>query len=183
MSNLELIVSRCKENVDWVSKIKHPTVVYNKSDEQSDKFVNLPNVGGEPHTFFHHIVKNYESLPNYLACVRGNPFDHCKNAIDQINNFDFSVEFRPLGSIIEETVDYESINHQMMSYAARINFELTFPVYMCPGAQHIVSKNTILKRPKSFYEKILDSVSHELYPQAALDIEKTLFQIYKIYLP
>lgn len=181
---LEVVVARYDEDINWVKELDYEVVVYNKNELDNDLFSkNLPNVGREGHTFFHHIVTNYDNLSDYTAFLQGKPDDHMRNVIDEINGFDFKSEFKPLGTLHQLTMEYESINEQVESFSKRIGFEITYPIYMTPGAQYIISRRLIHKRPKEFYQKILDSLTVHVYPQSVLDVEKTLFQIYGIYKP
>jgi len=175
-TRLKVIVSRYMESVEWTNKLKYQSIVFNKNQNDMDLFENnLPNVGREGHTFFNYIVSNYEYLPEYIAFVQGNPYDHCSTVIEDINDFKFNTDFKPLGPLFEETTEIEEIN--------KIGFEIKLPLYYVRGAQYIVSRNLIYKKPKEYYEKILDTLKHEVYPWDGLNVEKTLFQIYNIYKP
>lgn len=116
-----------------------------------------------------------------MVFLQGNPFDHCGDTINIINNYDFSSHFVPLGDIVNLSTSHTSINDQIIKYSTEIGFKVTFPVNMVPGGQYIISKDLILKNDIEFYKKILNSLSIGLYPQSGLDLEKTLFQIYGIY--
>ena len=182
--NLEVVVSRYNENLDWVNELNYKVTIYNKNQNDINLFnCNLPNVGREGHTFFNHIVCNYDNLSEYTAFLQGKPDDHCRDFINEINNFDFKSEFKPLGVTQELTMSYEGINQQVQSFSERMGFDITYPIYMVPGAQYIISKRLIHKKPKEFYMNILKSLSNDIYPQEGLDVEKTLFQIYNIYKP
>jgi len=181
---LKVIVARYNEDINWVKELDYEVIVYNKNIDDYDVFSNnLPNVGREGHTFFNYIVTNYEYLPEYVAFLQGDPQPHCNDFIDIINKFDFSVDFKPIGPLFEETTDIQHINDQVTDYAKRIGFDITLPLYYVRGGQYIISRNQIHKNPKEYYEKILDTISHEVYPFDGLNIEKTLFQIYGIYRP
>ena len=178
-NELTVVVARYNEDVSWTQKIKHKTIIFNKNENDHPFFEkNLPNVGREGHTFFNYIVENYDSLTSHIAFVQGNPFDHCWDAVEIINNFDFNKDFLRIGGPYEESSINESINNQVIKFAREIGFEITFPLHYVRGAQSIISRELIRKRSKSFYQKILDTLKYEKYPQAALDVEKTLFQIY-----
>jgi GR25 family glycosyltransferase involved in LPS biosynthesis len=180
--NFKVVISRYNEDVSWTNQLKYESIVYNKNPEDLDSFENnLPNVGREGHTFMNFIVENYDNLPDYVAFLQGNPFDHCGDVINIINNYDFSSHFVPLGDIVNLSTSHTSINDQIIKYSTEIGFKVTFPVNMVPGAQYIISKDLILKNDIEFYKKILNSLSIGLYPQSGLDLEKTLFQIYGIY--
>ena len=183
-TKLKVIVSRYNEDLDWVNNIKYDTIVFNKNESDYGLFENnLPNVGREGHTFFNYIVSNYEYLPEYIAFLQGKPQDHCSNVINEINDFKFDAPFKQLGPLFEETMEIEAINQQIKGYAYKIGFEPKFPVYYVRGGQYIISREQIYKNPKAYYEKILETLSNEVYPFDGLNVEKTLFQLYKIYKP
>lgn len=80
--DISLVVAAYEENLDWVKKIKHKKIIYNKSkryvEESEDcKMFYLPNIGRESHTYLHHIVQNYDDLSDVTIFCQGNPFDHC----------------------------------------------------------------------------------------------------------
>ena len=181
---LKVVVSRYNEDVEWAKGLKYETIIFNKNESEYHLYDNnLPNVGREGHTFFNYIVSNYDNLPDYSAFLQGNPYDHCSDVVNKINNFDFNTEFKPLGPLFEETMSIEHINQQILNYGNRIGFEITFPVYYVRGAQYIISRKLIHNKPKSYYEKILDTLSHSICPLEGYDVEKTLFQLYGIYKP
>jgi hypothetical protein len=181
-NELTLVVARYGEDTSWTAKIKHRTIIFNKNENDYESFEeNLPNVGREGHTHFNYIVENYDSLTSHIAFTQGNPFDHCADAVGVINNFDFNKDFLPIGPSHEQSTMHEGINNQIIKFSRDIGFNITFPVYCVRGAQYIISRKLIWKKPKEFYQKILDTLKYEKYPQAGLDVEKTLFQIYGLY--
>jgi hypothetical protein len=181
---LKVVVSRYNEDVEWAKGLKYEAIIFNKNESENHLFKNnLPNVGREGHTFFKYIVDNYYNLSDYTAFLQGNPYDHCSDVVSEINNFGLNTNFKPLGPLFEETTSIEHINQQILNYGNRIGFEITFPVYYVRGAQYIISRELIHTKPKSYYEKILDTLSHSVCPQEGYDVEKTLFQLYGIYKP
>jgi hypothetical protein len=181
--DLEVIIARYTEDVSWTSLLKYPFKIFNKNLADSHLFeLNLPNVGREGHTHFSYIVNNYKNLPNFIAFLQGNPFDHCKNVITNINEFKFNNSFLPLGNIFEERlVEYPHILQEVTEYSKKIGFEIKQPLFYVPGAQYIISRDLILTKPLDFYKKILSSVSEGIYPLDGLNIEKTLFQLYGLH--
>lgn len=177
---LEVIIARYKEDISWTSSLTHPFKIYNKNLEDKHLFeLNLPNVGREGHTHFSYIVDNYNHLPDYIAFLQGNPFDHCPNVIEQINHFNFKSQFLPLGNTFRERLEeYPHILQEVETYSKKIGFPLVQPLYYVPGAQYIINKTLILTKPIEYYRSIVTSVSNEIYPFDGLNIEKTLFQIY-----
>ena len=182
-SDLKVIVAKYNEDVTWTNDLKYESIIYNKNESENHLFQNnLPNVGRESHTFMSFIIDNYDNLPSYMAFVQGHPFDHCQNIVDLINNFDFKREFLPLGNYLHRyNMEYEGINNEMRSFGESIGIKISFPSYHIPGAQHIISRRLVRKHPIEFYKRIHYLTSLGKYPQAGLDFEKTLFQIYGIY--
>src|SRR5579864_9548182 len=84
MATYQAVIARYKEDIDWVGQLKIPYVIYNKGQDSGclrPKYnvVDRPNFGRESETFLHHIIENYEKLPDYLVMLQGHPFDHCHN--------------------------------------------------------------------------------------------------------
>lgn len=179
--SMEVIVSKFKEDISWTKNIKYPVKIYNKNIDDNKLYsLNLPNFGREGHTFFYHIVNNYDNLPEYICFLQGNPFDHCADVLEKINNFEFVKEFVPLGAVVKLPTD-SNICINIENYAKHIGFPLQIPVYMVPGGQYIISRRLVHKKPKEYYQKIVDTLNKEIYPYDGLNVEKTLLQIYGLY--
>jgi len=81
MNNIEIVVSRYSENLDWLSQepfSKYPVTIYNKGNHDNFnhssniiKVVNLPNIGLEVHSFLYHIINNYDNLSDITAFFQG----------------------------------------------------------------------------------------------------------------
>lgn len=81
---LEIVVSRFNEDLSWLKEI--PTTfytkitVYNKNDTPIECPVNnctvhqLPNIGRESHSYFHHVIQNYDNLPDITLFLAGSVF-------------------------------------------------------------------------------------------------------------
>ena len=81
-----LVVSRYRENLDWLNEISVPTVVYNKGGA-----LDLPakigvrhvvNRGREAGTILQAIVDHYDKLPSVLYFVQGN--NHADNLQERL---------------------------------------------------------------------------------------------------
>ena len=86
----ELVIAKYDKNVSWIQDIKSDVTItiYNKNIKnlQDGDIVIHPNVGRCVHTFFYHIVKNYNTLADLTFFSQDYPFDHIPNYIDVINN-------------------------------------------------------------------------------------------------
>jgi hypothetical protein len=75
-------------------------IIYNKGIKLIEEDYNeilMENVGREGHTYYSHIVNNYDNLDDYTIFLQGNPFDHSPNLIDNlfkyINNKELNIYF------------------------------------------------------------------------------------------
>lgn len=155
---LEVVVSKYKENLDWVLNIKnHKVVIYNKGDFDT-RYINLPNIGREAHTYLYHIIENYDNLENYTCFLQGNPFDHLNIDINNIFNIDNDFYFKSLNSIIKCELDGNPHHPKLDIGNLFDNFFIDKPdiISFSPGAQFIVKRDSILKRNKQFYIDLLN---------------------------
>jgi hypothetical protein len=83
-AELELVVARCVEPVDWTRNVPSSVrvTIYDKGgDLEAARFpratiVRLPNVGREAQTYLHHIVERWEAPAALTVFCQGHPFDH-----------------------------------------------------------------------------------------------------------
>jgi hypothetical protein len=81
---LEIVVARFNEDISWLKEI--PTsfytkvTIYNKGDTAIECPVNnctvhqLPNLGRESHSYFHHVIQNYDNLADITLFLQGSVF-------------------------------------------------------------------------------------------------------------
>lgn len=78
--NLDIVVSRYDENLEWCKPYADMCVVYNKGEPLKNNFGykirHLKNVGRESHTYLSHIVCNWESMNEYTLFVQGGHIGH-----------------------------------------------------------------------------------------------------------
>jgi len=86
VSSIRLVVARYNEDISWTKRYPNVTI-YNKGSPINgyDNVINLPNVGREGHTFYTHIVLNYDNLDDMTIFLQGNPFEHTKNIIAKLD--------------------------------------------------------------------------------------------------
>lgn len=81
---VQLVVARYREDVSWVPQLDLPAVVYDKSGQglpgsmPVPGVVPLPNIGREAHTYFTHIVREYDRLAEVTVFLQGDPFFHLR---------------------------------------------------------------------------------------------------------
>ena len=156
-----IVVSKYKENVQWVNEFDNSKViVYDKSDNPIKGSISIPNIGRETETFFRYIVDNYENLPDYVVFLQGNPFDHYKTS-----KYGFLKDYI-LKKILEQPTERVPIGNMRKNrrnllglnlhnyYEFLFNKKSPRKFYYNIGAQNIVPKEIILKRSKHFWKKL-----------------------------
>jgi hypothetical protein len=74
--DIRVIIARYREDVSWADGLGCDYVVYDKSGQAGPDARPLPNIGREAHTYFTHIVNEYDTLFPMNAFLQGDPFDH-----------------------------------------------------------------------------------------------------------
>ena len=179
-----VIVARYNENIEWTKKFLN-VIIYNKGSKLEGNYneILLNNVGREGHTYYKYICDNYDNLDDYLIFLQGNPFDHSPNIINNlnkyINNKELKLDFEFLSEwIICSNIDREKkLNIQCKNIYS--TYEKIFGIKCSnnecifgAGAQFIVSKTQILKKPKEFYENIVKILEYDINPCEGYDIER-----------
>jgi hypothetical protein len=104
MDNIEIIVSRFNEDLNWTQEAPFNLfqyIVYNKGNNENfnktniKQIINIQNVGRESHTYLYHIIHNYEKLANIMVFFPGSlNIDHkkvkAKRVLDNIIQSNFS---------------------------------------------------------------------------------------------
>ena len=160
---MDIVVAKYKEDIRWVRKFKKSKIfIYDKSNDTDSKYITLPNIGREAHTYLTHIINNYENLSDYTCFLQGNPSDGFKGSlnvsIEFIDNFNQDINFFPVNQLTTCDLDGGPLHSNLEikklifdKYFNKTPDVLIFPV----GAQFIVSKKAILNRKKEFYQEII----------------------------
>jgi hypothetical protein len=179
-----IVVARYNENIEWTKQFEN-VIIYNKGKKLDDNYKELflDNVGREGHTYYKYICDNYDNLEDYTIFLQGRPFDHSPNILTNlkkyVNNKELSIDFEFLSEyVIHSTIDSEYNNYWQCKNIYK-DFNKVFGIdgnnHECifgAGAQFIVSKNKILKRPKEFYENIVKMLEYDINPLEGYNIER-----------
>lgn len=197
MSGLEVVIARWREDLAWTHNLP-PGIrltVYDKSGEPQDAGIPLPNIGREAHTYLHHLVTRYDSLAELTLFCQGKPFDHAPDLHKVVRRLAAGEEtvgaFRWLGFLID-TDDARgrrlfvrwSKNPEGRELALdvlyRVLFECEPPEAFTfhGGAQFLATRDCLLRRPRSFYEKAL-RLSGEI-PDAAHGFERIWDRVFGV---
>ena len=190
---IQIVIARYKENLDWTKNLSN-VFICNKglpmiNDMYGHQIINdLKNVGREGHTFYSYIYDNYYNLCDYTVFLQGNPFDHCPEILDklqELNHMDSPPEFAFFAICVSEiflgyNIFYPDLN-------CHLNFKKTYEEIFQKipsdelmmrrftfgsGAQFIVSRSNILSRPRDFYKRIINMLSYNSDPIEGHIIER-----------
>lgn len=68
-----IVIAHYNEDITWVDALLEDAEVFIISKGEGG---DLPNEGREPHSYFHFIVENYDTLEGTYFFTQGRPFDH-----------------------------------------------------------------------------------------------------------
>ena len=157
-------------------------IIYNKGNKLNGGYnqIFLDNVGREGHTYYRYIYDFYDDLKDYTIFLQGNPFNHSPNIISDLNNYinnNLDIDFKFLSRDIIECNLSGCKHHSgiplIETYEKLFNEKKTdLPFIFGAGAQFIVSKKNIVKRPKNFYYKIIEILQYDINPIEGFVIER-----------
>ena len=170
-----IVVAKYKEDISWVNMLRYPYIVYDKSKD-------IPNVGREAETYLRYIIANYETLPDYVVLLQGNPFDHLsklsvlrkryfwerkvfnpiENAVNYVNqSIANAIANRRDVVFLNDpyTEPHDKYTRTRKPFMTLFNHPLPNTLLFPIGAQYIVSRESILCRSKHFYETISNVMS------------------------
>ena len=177
-----IIIARYNEDIEWSRQFQN-VMIYNKGNRLNNDYneIMLNNVGREGHTYYKYIYDNYYNLEDYTFFLQGNPFDHSPNIINNINNYlnnkNLNIDFEFLSEYILDCdlsgCRYD-INLELKNVYEKLFNERkeSMKFRFGAGAQFIVSKESILKRPRDFYLKIIEMLEYDICPIEGYVIER-----------
>jgi hypothetical protein len=178
---IETVIARYNEPCEWVSKVPNPQI-YTKGSPCGNpaEIEQLPNVGREGHTFAHYIVSRYDTLPEYVVFLQGNPFDHCPKLFEQLDTYKNSPPQQGFSFLALHCVPlslkgcrYHSGIPLAEVYAKLFGNPPLSREFKCGfGAQTIVSRERIRRHPVEIYEKIRDMLAYSNNPIEGFVIER-----------
>jgi hypothetical protein len=187
----------------------HNVLVYNKGVNEDfypvKHVVRLDNVGREGHSYLYHIVNHYDDLTDIIIFLPGSvnmshKIEKSKMMLQKIEETKkavfpaFSVnkselyDFK-LDEYMASSPENNSINNESTLELARIRpfgqwFQSKFGDYdltrLSYGGVLSVSKKDVLQHPKSFYEKLLEELSHSSNPEVGHYVERSWQAIFSM---
>jgi hypothetical protein len=184
MKEVEIVISKYKENTDWVKELKHPYILYDKSDTPIDNSIQLPNVGREANTYLYHIVSQYDTLAEVTIFLQGDPFTHADlvgcnkdHFIESLNHETASSSFKSA----YQPLFIDNNNTGGMKWYNIANTKCIFesidtPVQFSPGGQYIVPKKNIQSKPLHFWTHLLKLSETNTYGDESEYIDPWVFE-------
>lgn len=173
-----VVISRYQESVEWIKSLTDNYIIYNKGESLPDyKQILCENVGANQYDIARFIYDNYDNLPDLMAFLQGDPFDHClpDRFYDLIRRDSFTPIFGdrnyPSGEYFEPNTSWY-LHEPWQSHKPPCRFSsfddycrylfsdycrvasLVFP----PGSQFLVEKQRCLFYSREFWKKIIDII-------------------------
>jgi hypothetical protein len=194
---MKYVISRYNHNLSWLLDYTDDFVLYDRSPILLPKAIPVPNVGSDIYDKLTFIIDNYDNLPSMAIYTKANLFDYIKpREFEKIKD---NQTFTPILSqdhhtylpvcYYKEKMYYEINNLWFTTHHPCKNDPTELMkllgihgldhVPFAPGSNYILPKATILKHPKSFYEKLRSYLDWAVYPGEAMIIERGLYTIWK----
>lgn len=193
---MKYIVSRFEHNLSWIKDYTDDIVLYDRSKIPLEGAIIVPNIGSDIADKLQFIIDNYDNLPEIAVYIKANLFDYLKpREFEKIKD---NKTFTPILSLEHHTYMpvcyykdgiYWEINNLWFTTAhpckndptelmKLLGIQRLKYVPFAPGSNYILPKETILKHPKSFYEKLRSYLDWSVYPGEAMIIERGLYTIW-----
>lgn len=183
---LDVVVSRYNENVSWTFGLPdHANLfLYNKGTDLHSG-IPLPALGGDAHTYLHHILAVYNKLSNYesdyIAFLKPEPFKTCPDALHQLISKSYAgADFTPLGNFrplsdMQGRPHHDGLDLKMFAKEL-LHFDLPEHISFTAGSQFVIHKRAIQKYPLEFYWNLY--VNTVAYPNMEFMLERTWERIF-----
>jgi nucleoside-diphosphate-sugar epimerase len=161
LPSFHLVIAKYKENISWISAFNEKNLfIYDKSPNPIEGSLPRMNIGREVESFFYHIIKHYNNLPDYLVFVQGNPFDHFHDVTKETFESELTklLSSKPeISAPLFTNIHVEPVNTYpglLVSDYYEYTFNRKSPEKLgfAAGCQYIIPKADILKKSLQFYK-------------------------------
>jgi hypothetical protein len=149
----EVVIALYNRDIDWINQLNSDVkvTIYRKGDlsfHPNEIFLSN-NVGRDVHTFFYHIVTNYNNLSDYTFFSQDYPFDHIQNYVGVING---------------KKHDWTNIsNHHFEGYWGLHWAEVMWPLQPATQFEGMVNVDDIKGRPHHWEDLPIEEYWNELF--------------------
>ncbi len=194
---MKFIISRFEHDMDWIKDYPNAEfVIYDRSEKPLPGSIVVSNIGSDIYDKFTCIIDNYDNLPNVAIYTKANIFKYItKEEFDVIkDNTTFTPILTMNHNVYEPVCRYKDgiyweINnmwylgahptkHDPMKLQKLLGIDKMEYLPFAPGSNYILTKENILKHPKSFYEELRSYLEWDKYPGEAMIIERGLHTLW-----
>ena len=196
--NKELVLALWDRDYSWTDNVSSDVKItkYNKNTEtlkEGDIFLS-PNVGRDVHTFFWHIVNNYDNLSDYTFFAQDHIDDHVSNYVEIINDDVENLSkyaIQDLGGcwffqtalpfVIECPHDGSPYHHGLPlpeMWNLLFNNEMPEKIYFTAAGHFCITREHVHQYPIEWYKKVLDILeNYEVSPWCIERFEPYIFAL------
>ena len=150
-----VVVAKYLEDVAWTRDLEN-VIVYDKSPNPIPGSIPLQNIGREGETWLRYIIDHYETLPEYVVFLQGNPFTTMWRGMSVQQGLGKPQSAQPFAAPLmkEPIAQYPGMRFSEYYFLlfGQLYSDQTIPVAY--GAQWSVPRHCITHRPIEFYRKI-----------------------------
>ena len=189
LQDYEFVIAHYNENLDWLApRADHAHVYHKGTDLQPPPmelyaWEKLPNVGRESHTYLHHIIHNYDNLPEVTVFLQGEKLSYfCfSTPEDYLINIKKNITCKPLGPqdnwgrIHHIGKWLNELNSGVMRRAKSTLGDFFQELFgfphppgsftFCPAGCFAATRHMIRKHPIEFYKKAITFVNDHPNPE------------------
>jgi|LauGreDrversion4_2_1035121.scaffolds.fasta_scaffold02312_13 hypothetical protein len=174
--NIFIVSSHFREDLNWlINQSDYDYIIYSKNTEansilnlNNDKLRIIENRGMEATSYLNYIIDFYENLPEFVAFCHGheNAWHQYDTLLNMIKKYNFKDDYFTLNNPYYRNCLYENCPqeisypeekrawNQIKSVKDELLLEMPSKIEITMGAQFIVTKQSILRNKKSFYENL-----------------------------
>jgi len=196
-----IVIARYNEDLEWLRTyaLGYRVVIYNKGKRVAYDFpcevIHLDNIGRESHTYLTHLIKEYDHLSDVTIFLQGRIDDlegwvheNPENYLQQALQYGFSaaryffmtprnwlkVDFEsdPLYAEAYKTGSLQKSQNVFLTYACQFLGPLPTITLTSYKGCFAVSRKAVIRRPRSFYESMRETVSHHANPEEGHWLER-----------
>jgi len=192
----EVIVSAYNRDYSWINNLNSDVkaTIYRKGVNYHNHEIFIENnVGRDVHTFFYHFVKNYDTLSDFTFTSQDYFEDHISNYLEIMNSdrktwdkyclinlsncWFFCTDYPLLTCDKWGSPHHSGLNIEHIWNMLFVN-DCPDILYFAPSGHFCISKEHARKRPKEFYQKIVNILeTDEMSPWIIERLEGYIFDL------
>ena len=163
--NLEIVITRFDENLNYFKNYQEFLTIYNKGKNDLSlncKIVNRPNVGRDGETIFYHIINNWDNLSDITFFCQG----HINDRNDQLITYSDFENYINTDNIyfFKERNDLPNLDEKLLNFNIKFKYiyeevfnkEYKKKFTWVSGMWISVKKNKIKNVPYNIYQNMLN---------------------------